>query len=94
MLLVNLHNSLCSTDNKIVCYYTFGEKTYLDFFLLEFTVCMYLSMFLLCVHRIEVWDPFEHQNTIIPGYESVHHTVISKLQLLEERAKAVLLAGL
>lgn len=51
-------------------------------------------MFLLTVHRIKAWEPFEHQHNIILGYEGVHHTVLSKLQLLEERAKAVLLAGL
>ncbi|KAM6075620.1 uncharacterized protein VSU04_003412 [Chlamydotis macqueenii] len=42
---------------------------------------------------IKVWDPFEHQHNVIPGYEGVHHTVISKVQLLEERATAVLPAG-
>jgi len=51
-------------------------------------------MFLLSVHRIKGWAPFEHRHTIIAGYQGVHYTVLSKLQLLEQRAKAVLPAGL
>lgn len=50
-------------------------------------------MFLLSVHRIKAWDLFEHQYTVYLVYEEVHYTVI-KLQLLKEKAKAILLVGM
>ncbi|TRZ23184.1 hypothetical protein HGM15179_003885 [Zosterops borbonicus] len=44
--------------------------------------------------RIKAWDTFEHQYTVYLVYEEVHYTVIIKLQLLKEKAKAILLVGM
>lgn len=79
----------------VVCYLNITSLgKILRVFLIDFTT--YLSVFeyvLVIRHRIKAWDPFEHQQTIYPVYEVVHYTVIIKLQLLEEKAKAILLAG-
>lgn len=96
-----LYFLICSTQCvqlAIVCYLNITplgkKKSVFSFFLIDFTIYLYLSMFLLSVHRIKAWDPFEHQHIIYPVYEEVHYTVIIKLWLLEEKAKTILLAGM
>ncbi|KAM8939444.1 uncharacterized protein RCH25_053088 [Pelodytes ibericus] len=42
---------------------------------------------------LKVWDPFRHKHKIIPGYENLHLTVDSKLQVIEGGSKAILLSG-
>ncbi|XP_063258227.1 RWD domain-containing protein 4 isoform X2 [Prinia subflava] len=42
----------------------------------------------------KAWDPFEHEDTIYPVYEEVRYIMTIKLQLLEEKAKAILLRGI
>lgn len=79
----------------VVCYLSITPLgKILRIFSIDFTT--YLSVFeyvLVICPRIKAWDPFEHQQTIYPVYEVVHYTVIIKLQLLEEKAKVILLAG-
>ncbi|XP_075142931.1 uncharacterized protein LOC142218232 [Leptodactylus fuscus] len=42
---------------------------------------------------LRVWDPFRRKHKIIPGYENLHLTVNSKIQIIEGRTKAILLSG-
>ncbi|XP_056416173.1 uncharacterized protein LOC130357501 [Hyla sarda] len=42
---------------------------------------------------IKVWDPFRRKHKIIPGYENLHLTVNSKIQIIEGGSKAILLSG-
>ncbi|KAM9329505.1 uncharacterized protein PAF06_003294 [Gastrophryne carolinensis] len=44
-------------------------------------------------NKLKVWDPFRHKHKVIPGYETLNLTVESKIQIIEEGSKAVLLAG-
>ncbi|XP_069832667.1 uncharacterized protein [Dendropsophus ebraccatus] len=42
---------------------------------------------------IKVWDPFRRKHKIIPGYENLHLSVNSKIQIIERGSKAIILSG-
>ncbi|XP_015201323.2 uncharacterized protein [Lepisosteus oculatus] len=44
-------------------------------------------------NKVKVWDPFRKAHKTIPGYETLEMGVNSKLHVIDEGAKAILLAG-
>ncbi|XP_063043679.1 uncharacterized protein LOC134438019 [Engraulis encrasicolus] len=45
------------------------------------------------VNKLKIWDPFRRKHKAISGYGSLQFGVVNQLFLVEEGAKAVLLAG-
>ncbi|KAG5260928.1 hypothetical protein AALO_G00298090 [Alosa alosa] len=45
------------------------------------------------INKIKVWDPFKRKHKTISGYGSLQFGVVNQLFLVEEGAKAILLAG-
>ena len=54
-------------------------------------IIFYISHFIML--RLKVWDPFKRKHRTISGYGSLRFEVVNQLFLVEEGAKAILLAG-
>ncbi|XP_069055414.1 uncharacterized protein [Pleurodeles waltl] len=46
---------------------------------------------IMLINKLKVWDPFRRGHKMLPGYESLHLTMNSKLKVIEGGAKAILL---
>ncbi|XP_078535057.1 uncharacterized protein LOC144821717 [Lissotriton helveticus] len=46
---------------------------------------------IMMINKLKVWDPFRRGHKVLPGYDNLHLTMNSKLEVIEGGAKAILL---